>query len=59
MATKFKVGDNVKLVTVEPQGPVIEYRMLPDGTVQCLIQWTNAAGEVHQRWFDEDSLIGV
>lgn len=59
MATKFKVGDAVKLVTVEPQGVVLEYRMLPDGTVQCLLEWTNAQGEKHQRWFNEDDLIGA
>jgi uncharacterized protein YodC (DUF2158 family) len=59
MATKFKVGDSVKLNKTVPSGPVQEYRMLADGTVQCLIQWENEAGETHQRWFNEDDLIGA
>ena len=59
MATKFKVGDNVKLNATVPAGAVEEYRMLPDGTVQCLLQWTAVDGETHQRWFNEDDLIGA
>ena len=59
MATKFKVGDNVKLNATIPSGPVEEYRMLPDGTGQGWVQWTAADGEGHQRWFNEDDWIGA
>jgi len=59
MATKFKKGDEVKINVVVPQGPVQALRMDEDGVVSCLIEWTDASGEVHQRWFAEDDLIGV
>ena len=59
MATLFKKGDAVKLKAEVPQGEVESLRMLEDGTVQCLMVWTNAAGESHNRWFDEDQLTAV
>ena len=59
MATKFKKGDSVKVNTVVPNGPVQALRMEEDGTVYCLIEWTDAQGEVQQRWFAEDDLIGA
>lgn len=59
MATKFKKGDEVKVVAVIPQGPVQALRMDEDGVVSCLIEWTDVQGEVHQRWFAEDELTGV
>ena len=59
MATQFKKGVVVQLKTVAPQGPVQALRMLEDGTVQCLVAWTDAAGNEHERWFDEDDLTGV
>lgn len=59
MATTFKKGDNVKLVAVVPQGPVEALRMTEDGDVQYLISWTDAAGAVHTRWFDEAQLTAA
>ena len=59
MATLFKKGDAVKLKAEVPEGVVESLRMLEDGTVQCLLVWTNAAGESHNRWFDEDQLLAV
>ena len=59
MATQFKKGDVVQLKAVAPQGPVQALRMLEDGTVQCLVAWTDADGNAHERWFDEDALTGV
>ena len=59
MATKFKKGDEVKVSAVVPQGPVQALRMDEDGVVSCLIEWTDAQGEVHQRWFAEDDLTEV
>jgi uncharacterized protein YodC (DUF2158 family) len=56
MAT-FKKGDQVKLVAVVPQGPVLSMRMDEDGNVQCLVGWTDANGAEQQRWFDEDQLV--
>jgi uncharacterized protein YodC (DUF2158 family) len=59
MATKFKKGDQVKVQAVVPQGPVQSLRMDDDGTVYCLIEWTDKDGQVQQRWFAEDDLIGA
>jgi uncharacterized protein YodC (DUF2158 family) len=59
MATKFKKGDQVKIQAVIPQGPVQALRMDDDGTVYCLIEWTDKDGQVQQRWFAEDDLIGA
>jgi uncharacterized protein YodC (DUF2158 family) len=58
MATKFQKGDVVKVKAVTPQGPVQALRMDEDGVVSCLIEWTDAEGNAHQRWFDEDELTG-
>ena len=59
MATKFKKGDVVKVKAVVPQGPVQAFRMDEDGVVFCLIEWTDAEGNVQQRWFEEDTLTGA
>lgn len=56
MATKFAKGETVKVSVVVPQGPVQAFRMLDDGTVQCLLEWTDADGNTQQRWFNEDDL---
>lgn len=59
MATAFKKGDTVKLITVVPQGDVQALRMLEDGTVQCLISWTDLDGNTQERWFNEDDLTAA
>lgn len=59
MATKFKKGDEVKLNVDVPSGPIQAYRMDEDGTVYCLIAWTDNEGNAQERWFKEDDLIGV
>jgi uncharacterized protein YodC (DUF2158 family) len=58
MAAKFKLGDVAKLNAVVPQGPVKQFRMTDDGTVQCLITWDDEAGVTQERWFNEDDLTG-
>ena len=45
MATKFKKGDAVKVNAVVPHGPVQALRMDEDGTVFCLIEWTDEQGQ--------------
>jgi YD repeat-containing protein len=57
--TKFKKGEEVKLIAVVPEGPVLALRMDEDGNVQYLIGWTDADGVEQQRWFDEDQLVAV
>lgn len=59
MATTFKKGDVVKLAAAVPQGPVQALRMSEDGVVSYLVEWTDAAGEAQQRWFDEDQLTAA
>ena len=59
MATTFKKGDTVKLVVAVPQGPVEALRMNEDGDVQYLISWTDTAGVVQSRWFDEAQLTAA
>lgn len=59
MASKFKRGDVVALKAVVPTGPVQSLRMDEDGNVQYLVEWTDANGEVQQRWFDEEQLTGA
>lgn len=59
MATTFKKGEVVKLSAVVPQGPVIALRMDENGVVQYLVEWEDATGVAHQRWFDEDQLAGA
>lgn len=57
MAAKFKKGDVVELDMVVPKGPVLALRMEEDGTVYCLIEWTDKDGHLQQRWFAEDDLL--
>jgi uncharacterized protein YodC (DUF2158 family) len=52
----FKKGDNVRLKAVVPQGPVIKMAMDDDGNVSYLLEWTDADGQVNQRWFQEGQL---
>lgn len=59
MATAFKKGQEVQLAAVLPKGPVAALRMLEDGTVQYLVDWTDADGVAQQRWFDEDQLTAA
>lgn len=56
MATKFVKGQNVKANGVVPQGPVKALRMDEDGIFYYLIEWTDAKGVTHERWFNEADL---
>lgn len=59
MATTFKKGDTVKLITVIPQGPVEALRMDEDGNFFYLISWTDADGSTKSRWFEEAELAAA
>ena len=58
MATKFKVGDEVKLNVVAPQGTIMELSVNQDGDIQYLVPYTDNGVE-QQRWFNEDDLLAV
>lgn len=55
----FKKGDVVKLNAVVPQGPVLALRMDDDGTIYCLVEWTDENGTAQQRWFEESQLVAA
>ena len=59
MATAFKKGDNVKLISVVPEGPVTALRMDEDGNFFYKVEWTDADGNDQQRWFKEDQLVAA
>ncbi len=59
MATKFAKGQEVRLVAVVPQGEVEALRMSEDGVFSYLISWTDADGNVQNRWFEESKLEAV
>ena len=59
MATAFKKGDNVKLISVVPEGPVKALRMDEDGNFFYMVEWTDADGNDQQRWFKEDQLVAA
>lgn len=59
MATTFTKGQEVKLVAVVPQGPVQALRMDEEGNFFYLVEWTDAEGQVQQRWFEENQLTAV
>ena len=56
----FKIGDNVKVKAVLPQGPIQRMRMdEATGVISYLVEWTDADGHAQQRWFTEDELTGA
>lgn len=56
MATKFAKGQEVKVITVVPQGAVEALRMDEDGNFFYRISWTDASGQQQTRWFEEAEL---
>lgn len=59
MATKFVKEQQVKVIAVVPQGPVMKLRMDEDGVVYYLIGWQDVNGVYQERWFKEDELTEV
>jgi hypothetical protein len=59
MPTTFIKNQSVRLKVVTPEGPVAALRMNEDGQFFYLVEWTDAEGEVQQRWFKEEDLEAV
>ena len=59
MATQFAKNQTVRVKTVVPQGAVQALRMDEDGTVYCLLTWTDVNGVSQTRWFAESDLEAV
>lgn len=59
MAANFKLGDEVRLNKPVPQGQVMQLSVDQEGNITYLMQWTDAEGTIHQRWFKEAELVKV
>jgi hypothetical protein len=59
MAANFKPGAQVKLNVTTPQGEVKQLDVNQEGDIQYLVEYTDASGDMHQRWFKEDELVGA
>lgn len=59
MATKFVKGQNVKLKSVVPSGPVKALRMTEDGEFFYFLEWQDKNGQLQSRWFAEADLEQV
>lgn len=59
MAASFKVGQEVKLVVVVPQGPVAALSVDPEGNIQYLVSYKDVNGVDQSRWFSEHELTQV
>ena len=60
MALTFQKGQTVTLKNpAVPTGPVVGFKMDNDGNVSYLIEWTDAAGQMQQRWFAEAELVAA
>jgi hypothetical protein len=58
MANTFKIGDTVKQVVPVVQGVVLEKKFIEDD-ICYRVEFTDAAGDKHERWFKESELEGV
>lgn len=59
MAANFKPGAQVKVSAVPPQGEVLQLSVSQEGDIQYLVEYIDAEGNTHQRWFKEDELVGA
>jgi len=59
MATKFKKDEEVKVIAVVPQGPVLALRMDEDGNFFYQIEWADVNGVKQNRWFREEELTAA
>lgn len=55
MALAFKKGDMVRQVVPVIEGEVMTLAIVDDA-VQYLVRYTDASGEVHERYFTEEEL---
>ena len=59
MAANFKIGQEVKVASIVPQGPVLSLDVTPEGDIQYLVEYKDADGVAQERWFKEDELASV
>lgn len=59
MAASFKIGQEVQLIAIIPQGPVEQLSVDQDGNIQYLVSYQDSDGDSQSRWFKEDELKSV
>ena len=59
MAANFKIGQEVKVVAVIPEGPVLELNVNQDGDIIYRVAFKDADGVAQERWFKEEELVAV
>ena len=59
MAILFNKGDVVRVATSNIQGPVLDITINNDYVLLYLVDYTNAEGVEHKRWFKEHQLSKV
>lgn len=56
----MKTGTTARLIQPEIRGQIKERRINPTtDELELLLQWTDAAGNTVERWFDADQLEAV
>lgn len=58
MANIFKIGDSVQLVQPVITGAITQKQFIGDD-ICYHVEYTDAAGETHDRWFKESELEAV
>ena len=59
MAANYKIGQEVKLITVIPQGPVVALAVDQEGDIEYKVSYVDSQGVAQERWFKEDDLEAV
>ena len=59
MAANYKIGQEVKLITIVPQGPVVALSVDQEGDIAYKVSYADSQGVTHERWFKEDDLEAV
>lgn len=59
MAASFKVGQEVQLITVIPEGPIMQLAVDQEGNIEYLVTYKDSDGETQNRWFKEDELKAI
>lgn len=59
MAASFKIGQEVQLITVIPEGPIVQLSVDQEGNITYLVAYKDSDGETQNRWFKEDELKAI
>ena len=59
MAANYKIGQEVKLITIVPQGPVVALSVDQEGDIAYKVSYVDFQGVAQERWFKENDLEAV